>query len=672
MNKGKYYITTAIAYTSGKPHIGNSYEIVLADSIARFKRKDGYDVYFQTGTDEHGQKIELKAQEAGVTPKEFVDNVAGTIKNLWNLMDTSYDHFIRTTDDYHEKQVQKIFKKLYDQGDIYKGAYEGLYCTPCESFWTESQLVDGKCPDCGREVKPAKEEAYFFKMSKYADKLIAHINAHPEFIQPVSRKNEMMNNFLLPGLQDLCVSRTSFKWGVPVDFDDKHVVYVWLDALTNYITGIGYEADGESSEQYKKLWPADLHLIGKDIIRFHTIYWPIFLMALGEPLPKQVFGHPWLLQGDGKMSKSKGNVIYADDLIRFFGVDAVRYFVLHEMPFENDGVITWDLMVERMNSDLANTLGNLVNRTVSMSNKYFGGIVENRKVGVDAGAEDVDADLFRVVTDTYARVSKKMDELRVADAITEIFVLFKRCNKYIDETMPWVLAKDEEKKDRLATVLYNLLNGILAGASLLEPYMPETAQRIAEQLNASLVDFAVLEECAAAQDVDRASGLYPSGNKVVEKPEILFARQDIKEVLEQVEAMFAERKAAAGEEEKDSGMDEKVVELEPKDTITYDDFDKCQFQVGLVLECEEVPKSKKLLKFKVQVGSQTRQILSGIKQYYKPEELVGKRVMVLVNLQPREIAGMMSEGMILSAADEEGNLAVMVPQKDMPAGAEIC
>ena len=672
MNKGKYYITTAIAYTSGTPHIGNSYEIVLADSIARFKRKDGYDVQFQTGTDEHGQKIELKAQEACITPKEYVDKVAGEIRRICYVLNTSYDKFIRTTDDYHERQVQKIFKKLYDQGDIYKGAYEGLYCTPCESFWTESQLVDGKCPDCGREVKPAKEEAYFFKMSKYADKLIAHINAHPEFIQPVSRKNEMMNNFLLPGLQDLCVSRTSFKWGVPVDFDDKHVVYVWLDALTNYITGIGYEADGESSEQYKKLWPADLHLIGKDIIRFHTIYWPIFLMALGEPLPKQVFGHPWLLQGDGKMSKSKGNVIYADDLIRFFGVDAVRYFVLHEMPFENDGVITWDLMVERMNSDLANTLGNLVNRTVSMSNKYFGGVVENRKVGVDAGAEDVDADLFRVVTDTYARVSKKMDELRVADAITEIFVLFKRCNKYIDETMPWVLAKDEEKKDRLATVLYNLLNGILAGASLLEPYMPETAQRIAEQLNASLVDFAVLEECAAAQDVDRASGLYPSGNKVVEKPEILFARQDIKEVLEQVEAMFAERKAAAGEEEKDSGMDEKVVELEPKDTITYDDFDKCQFQVGLVLECEEVPKSKKLLKFKVQVGSQTRQILSGIKQYYKPEELVGKRVMVLVNLQPREIAGMMSEGMILSAADEEGNLAVMVPQKDMPAGAEIC
>lgn len=672
MNKGKYYITTAIAYTSGTPHIGNSYEIVLADSIARFKRKDGYEVQFQTGTDEHGQKIELKAQEAGITPKEYVDKVAGEIRRICDALNTSYDKFIRTTDDFHEKQVQKIFRKLYDQGDIYKGAYEGLYCTPCESFWTESQLVDGKCPDCGREVKPAKEEAYFFRMSKYADKLIAHINAHPEFIQPVSRKNEMMNNFLLPGLQDLCVSRTSFKWGVPVDFDDRHVVYVWLDALTNYITGIGYEADGESSDMYKKLWPADLHLIGKDIIRFHTIYWPIFLMALGEPLPKQIFGHPWLLQGDGKMSKSKGNVIYADDLIRFFGVDAVRYFVLHEMPFENDGVITWDLMVERMNSDLANTLGNLVNRTVSMSNKYFGGVVENKKVGVDAGAEDVDADLFRTVADTYARVSGKMDELRVADAITEIFVLFKRCNKYIDETMPWVLAKDEAKQDRLATVLYNLLNGILVGASLLEPYMPETAQKIAGQLNTSLIDFEVLEQCADKQDTDTVSTLYPSGGKVVEKPEILFARQDIKEVMEQVEEMFAQRKEAAGDEGKDSGMDEKVVELEPKEMITYDDFDKCQFRVGLVLACEEVPKSKKLLKFKVQIGSQTRQILSGIKQYYKPEELIGKRVMVLVNLQPREIAGMMSEGMILSAADEEGNLAVMVPQKDMPAGAEIC
>ena len=671
MNKGKYYITTAIAYTSGTPHIGNSYEIVLADSIARFKRKDGYDVFFQTGTDEHGQKIELKAQETGVTPKAYVDKVAGEIRRICDSLDTSYDKFIRTTDDFHEKQVQKIFKKLYDQGDIYKGAYEGLYCTPCESFWTESQLVDGKCPDCGREVKPAKEEAYFFKMSKYADRLIEHINAHPEFIQPVSRKNEMMNNFLLPGLQDLCVSRTSFKWGIPVDFDDRHVVYVWLDALTNYITGIGYEAEGESTDQYKKLWPADLHLIGKDIIRFHTIYWPIFLMALGEPLPKQVFGHPWLLQGDGKMSKSKGNVIYADDLISFFGVDAVRYFVLHEMPFENDGVITWELMVERMNSDLANTLGNLVNRTISMSNKYFGGRVENKKVGVDAGAENVDADLHRVLTDTYTRVSKKMDELRVADAITEIFTLFKRSNKYIDETMPWVLAKDEAKQDRLATVLYNLSNAIMVGASLLEPYMPETAKRIAEQMNAPLIDFEVLEQCALKGDTVAAATLYPSGSQVTQSPEILFARQDLAEVLEKVEAMFAQRKAADGEEA-DSGMDEKVVELEPKAEITYDDFDKCQFQVGLVLECEEVPKSKKLLKFKIQVGSSTRQILSGIKQYYKPEELVGKRVMVLVNLQPREIAGQMSEGMILSAADEEGNLAVMTPERFMPAGAEIC
>ena len=671
MNKGKYYITTAIAYTSGVPHIGNSYEIVLADSIARFKRKDGYDVFFQTGTDEHGQKIELKAQEAGVTPKAFVDNVAGEIRRICDALNTSYDKFIRTTDDYHEKQVQKIFKKLYNQGDIYKGYYEGMYCTPCESFWTESQLVDGKCPDCGREVKPAKEEAYFFKMSKYADKLIAHINAHPEFIQPVSRKNEMMNNFLLPGLQDLCVSRTSYKWGIPVDFDDKHVIYVWMDALSNYITGIGYDADGESGEQYGKFWPADLHLIGKDIIRFHTIYWPIFLMAMGEPLPRQVFGHPWLLQGDGKMSKSKGNVIYADDLIDFFGVDAVRYFVLHEMPFENDGVITWDLMVERMNSDLANTLGNLVNRTISMSNKYFGGKVENKKVGVDAGAEDVDADLARVLTDTYNKVSRKMDELRVADAITEIFTLFKRSNKYIDETMPWALAKDETKRDRLATVLYNLSNAILVGASLLEPYMPETAKRISEQMNAPLADFAVLETCASKKDTATASTLYPSGTQVTQTPEILFARQDLAEVMERVEAMFAQRKSEACEEEK-SGMDEKFVELAPKDEITYDDFDKCQFQVGLVLACEEVPKSKKLLKFKIQVGGGTRQILSGIKQYYKPEELVGKRVMVLVNLKPREIAGQMSEGMILSAADEEGNLAVMTPERFMPAGSEIC
>lgn len=675
MSKGKYYITTAIAYTSGTPHIGNSYEIVLADSIARFKRKDGYDVFFQTGTDEHGQKIELKAQETGVTPQAYVDGVAGEIRRICDSLNTSYDKFIRTTDDFHEKQVQKIFKKLYEQGDIYKGAYEGLYCTPCESFWTESQLVDGKCPDCGREVKPAREEAYFFKMSKYADKLIAHINGHPEFIQPVSRKNEMMNNFLLPGLQDLCVSRTSFKWGIPVDFDNKHVIYVWLDALTNYITGIGYEADGESTEQYKKFWPADLHLIGKDIIRFHTIYWPIFLMALGEPLPKQVFGHPWLLQGDGKMSKSKGNVIYADDLIRFFGVDAVRYFVLHEMPFENDGVITWDLMVERMNSDLANTLGNLVNRTISMSNKYFGGVIENKKTGVDAGAEDVDADLFGILTDTYSRVVKKMDELRVADAITEIFTLFKRSNKYIDETMPWALAKDEAKRDRLATVLYNLSNAIMVGASLLEPFMPETAKRIAEQMNAPLADFAVLEKYAADRDIYAASEIYPSGIQVTQTPEILFARQDLAEVMEKVEAMFAERKreaGVAGNAGGEPGMDEKFVELEPKAEITYDDFDKCQFQVGLVLSCEEVPKSKKLLKFKIQVGGGIRQIVSGIKQYYKPEELVGKRVMVLVNLKPREIAGQMSEGMILSAADEDGNLAVMTPERFMPAGAEIC
>ena len=657
MNKGKYYITTAIAYTSGTPHIGNSYEIVLADSIARFKRKDGYDVFFQTGTDEHGQKIELKAQDAGVTPQEFVDKVAGEIRRICDSLNTSYDKFIRTTDDYHEKQVQKIFKRLYKQGDIYKGAYEGMYCTPCESFWTESQLVDGKCPDCGREVKPAREEAYFFKMSKYADKLIEHINSHPEFIQPVSRKNEMMNNFLLPGLQDLCVSRTSFKWGIPVDFDDKHVVYVWLDALTNYITGIGYDADGNSSEQYKKLWPADLHLIGKDIIRFHTIYWPIFLMALGEPLPKQVFGHPWLLQGDGKMSKSKGNVIYADDLIDFFGVDAVRYFVLHEMPFENDGVITWDLMVERLNSDLANTLGNLVNRTISMSNKYFDGVVENKKVGVDAGAEDVDADLFRVLTDTYTRVSRKMDDLRVADAITEIFVLFKRCNKYIDETMPWALAKDESKKDRLATVLYNLLNGILVGASLLEPYMPETAKKIAEQIKAPLVDFAILEECAKEGNTQKAALLYPAS----------------KEVMEKVEAMFAKRKAEAGNaEESTEEVPEDVIDIEAKETISYDIFDKCQFQVGEIIACEEVKKSKKLLCSKVRVGSQVKQILSGIKQHYSAEEMVGKKVMVLVNLQPREIAGMMSEGMLLCAEDAEGNLALMTPERPMPAGAEIC
>ena len=659
MSKGKYYITTAIAYTSGKPHIGNSYEIVLADSIARFKRKDGYDVFFQTGTDEHGQKIELKAQEAGVTPKEFVDGVAGTIKDLWNLMDTSYDKFIRTTDDYHEKQVQKIFKRLYNQGDIYKSSYEGLYCTPCESFWTESQLVDGKCPDCGREVKPAKEEAYFFKMSKYADRLIEHINTHPEFIQPVSRKNEMMNNFLLPGLQDLCVSRTSFKWGIPVDFDDKHVVYVWLDALTNYITGIGYECDGESSDQYKKLWPADLHLIGKDIIRFHTIYWPIFLMALGEPLPKQVFGHPWLLQGDGKMSKSKGNVIYADDLVDFFGVDAVRYFVLHEMPFDNDGTISWELLVERINSDLANTLGNLVNRTISMSNKYFDGVVADKGV-----TEPVDDDLKAVVTGTYGRVSAKMEDLRVADALTEIFALFKRCNKYIDETEPWVLAKDEAKKDRLATVLYNLVDSIVTGASLLEPFMPGTAEKIVAQLNTSVRSFE--ESCKAGQ--------YPSGNKVTDKPEILFARLDAKEIVEKAETMFAERKAAADAasgvaEEK---TDENVIDIEAKDEITYDDFMKMQFQVGEIIACEEVPKSKKLLCSQVKIGSQVKQIVSGIKQYYSPEEMVGKKVMVLVNLKPAKLAGVLSEGMLLCAEDAEGNLALMTPEKEMPAGAEIC
>ncbi|MGN0413713.1 MAG: methionine--tRNA ligase [Lachnospiraceae bacterium] len=676
MNKGKYYMTTAIAYTSGKPHIGNSYEIVLADSIARFKRKDGYDVFFQTGTDEHGQKIELKAQEAGVTPKQFVDKVAGEIKDICDSLNTSYDKFIRTTDDYHEKQVQKIFKKLYDKGDIYKGAYEGMYCTPCESFWTESQLVDGKCPDCGRECKPAKEEAYFFKMSKYADRLIEHINTHPEFIQPVSRKNEMMNNFLLPGLQDLCVSRTSFKWGIPVDFDDKHVVYVWLDALTNYITGIGYDAEGNSTEQYQKLWPADLHLIGKDIIRFHTIYWPIFLMALDEPLPKQVFGHPWLLQGDGKMSKSKGNVIYAEDLIRFFGVDAVRYFVLHEMPFENDGVISWDLMIERFNSDLANTLGNLVNRTVSMSNKYFGGVIENKNVTEGPKSEqgltaaEVDADLKAVLAAAYGKVSGKMDSLRVADAITEIFAVFKRCNKYIDETMPWALAKDEALKDRLNTVLYNLLNGILVGASLLEPYMPETAQKIAKQVNAQLYTFDDL----ASGDVEKISTLYPSGNKVVETPEILFARLKAEEVMEQVEAMFAERRgaaeaAAATEQE---AATEEGIDIEAKEEITYDDFDKCQFQVGEIIDCKEVPKSKKLLCSQVKIGSQVKQILSGIKQYYSAEEMVGKKVMVLVNLKPRQLAGMTSEGMLLCAEDAEGNLALMTPEKEMPSGAEIC
>ena len=654
-NKGKYYITTAIAYTSGKPHIGNSYEIVLADCIARFKRKDGYDVYFQTGTDEHGQKIELKAQETGVTPKEYVDNVAGVIRGLWDLMDTSYDHFIRTTDDYHEKQVQKIFKKLYDQGDIYKGSYEGLYCTPCESFWTESQLVDGKCPDCGREVKPAKEEAYFFKMSKYADRLIEHINSHPEFIQPVSRKNEMMNNFLLPGLQDLCVSRTSFKWGIPVDFDDKHVIYVWLDALTNYITGIGYDCDGNSTEQYKKYWPADLHLIGKDIIRFHTIYWPIFLMALGEPLPKQVFGHPWLLMNNDKMSKSKGNVIYADELVEFFGVDAVRYFVVHEMPFENDGNITWELVAERFNADLANTLGNLVNRTISMSNKYFGGVV------ADKGAtEAVDEDLKQTAVSTYGKVEAKMQELRVADALTEIFGLFKRCNKYIDETEPWVLAKQEEKKDRLSTVLYNLVEGILMGASLLEPFMPGTAEKIAKQLNTTLRSFDELE----------VFGLYPSGNHVTETPEILFARLDAEQVAKKVEELEAKRfgNCAALQEAKE----EEGIDLDPKEEITYEDFAKMQFQVGEIISCEAVPKSKKLLCSQVKIGSQVKQIVSGIKQHYTPEEMVGKKVMVLVNLKPAKLAGVLSEGMLLCAENSEGELALVVPEKDMPAGAEIC
>ena len=649
-SKGPFYMTTAIAYTSGKPHIGNTYEVVLADSIARFRRQEGYDVFFQTGTDEHGQKIELKAEEAGITPKEFVDNVSTEIKRIWDLMNTSYDKFIRTTDDYHEKQVQKIFKKLYDQGDIYKGSYEGMYCTPCESFWTESQLVDGKCPDCGREVKPAKEEAYFFKMSKYANKLIEHINTHPEFIQPVSRKNEMMNNFLLPGLQDLCVSRTSFSWGIPVDFDPKHVTYVWLDALTNYITGIGYDCDGNSSELFNKNWPADLHLIGKDIIRFHTIYWPIFLMALDLPLPKQVFGHPWLLQGDGKMSKSKGNVIYADDLVDFFGVDAVRYFVLHEMPFENDGVITWELMVERLNSDLANTLGNLVNRTISMSNKYFGGVVT--KTGVE---EDVDADLKAVVTGTKAKVAAKMEDLRVADSITEIFNLFKRCNKYIDETMPWALAKDEAKKDRLAEVLYNLVESITIGASLLESFMPETTEKILAQLNGEKRSYEELDQF----------GLYPSGNKVTDKPEILFQRLDLKEILEKVEAM----KAAQAKPEV---PEEPVVDIDAKEEITFDDFGKMQFQVGEIIACEEVKKSRKLLCSQVKIGSQVKQIVSGIKGHYTAEEMVGKKVMVLVNLKPAKLAGVLSEGMLLCAEDADGNLSLMVPEKKMPAGAEIC
>ena len=654
----KYYITTAIAYTSGKPHIGNTYEIVLADSIARFKRQQGYDVFFQTGTDEHGQKIELKAEEAGITPKEFVDNASTEIKRIWDLMNTSYDKFIRTTDADHEAQVQKIFKKLYDQGDIYKGYYEGLYCTPCESFFTESQLVDGKCPDCGRPVTPAKEEAYFFKMSKYAPRLIDYINTHPEFIQPVSRKNEMMNNFLLPGLQDLCVSRTSFTWGIPVSFDPKHVTYVWLDALTNYITGIGYDCDGNSSEQFNKLWPADLHLIGKDIIRFHTIYWPIFLMALDLPLPKQVFGHPWLLQGDGKMSKSKGNVIYADDLVDLFGVDAVRYFVLHEMPFENDGVITWELLVERMNSDLANTLGNLVNRTISMSNKYFVGVVT--KTGA---AEEVDDDLKAVVTATKAKVAAKMEELRVADAMTEIFGLFKRCNKYIDETMPWALAKDEAKKDRLEEVLYNLVESITIGACLLESFMPETTEKILAQLNAEKRSYEELDQF----------GLYTSGNQVTDQPQILFQRLDVKEVMEKVEVIQAKQKAAmAAASQEEEKEEEAVIDLEPKEEITFEDFGKMQFQVGEIISCEPVKKSKKLLCFQVKVGSQVRQIVSGIKAYYKPEDTIGMKVMVLTNLKPAKLAGMMSEGMLLCAEDAEGNVCLMTPEKAMPAGAEIC
>ena len=674
--KKPYYITTAIAYTSGKPHIGNTYEIVLADSIARYKRAQGYDVFFQTGTDEHGQKIEEKAEAAGMSPQAFVDQVAGEIKRIWDLMNTSYDKFIRTTDKDHEAQVQKIFKKLYDQGDIYKGYYEGLYCTPCESFFTESQLVDGKCPDCGREVKPAKEEAYFFRMSKYAPRLIEYINEHPEFIQPVSRKNEMMNNFLLPGLQDLCVSRTSFTWGIPVTFDPKHVTYVWLDALTNYITGIGYNCDGESTEQFKKYWPADLHLIGKDIIRFHTIYWPIFLMALGLPLPKQVFGHPWLLQGDGKMSKSKGNVLYADTLVDFFGVDAVRYFVLHEMPFENDGVISWELMVERMNSDLANILGNLVNRTISMTNKYFGGVVENR-----GAAEPVDEDLKALVLDEVKKVDAKMEQLRVADAISEIFNIFRRCNKYIDETTPWTLAKDEGKKDRLAAVLYNLTEAITIGASLLEAFMPETSDKILSQL------------CTEKRELSQMEtfGLYPSGNKVTEKPEILFARMDIKEVMDKVEAMHEAQAAAAGQSAEEGARtadgagdsaaeagtaggaaDESVIDLDPKAEITYDDFAKLQLQVGVIVKCEAVPKSKKLLCSQVRIGSQTRQIVSGIKAHYTPEEMVGKRVMVVTNLKPAKLAGVMSEGMLLCAEDAEGNLSLMVPEKRMPAGAEIC
>ena len=663
-SKGKFYMTTAIAYTSGKPHIGNTYEIVLADAIARFRRQEGYDVYFQTGTDEHGQKIQEKAEKAGITPKEYVDNVAGEVKRIWDLMNTSYDNFVRTTDEDHEKQVKKIFKKLYDKGDIYKGSYEGLYCTPCESFWTESQLVDGKCPDCGREVQPAKEEAYFFKMSKYADKLINYINEHPEFIQPVSRKNEMMNNFLLPGLQDLCVSRTSFSWGIPVDFDPKHVVYVWLDALTNYITKIGYDADGNSSELFNKNWPADLHLIGKDIIRFHTIYWPIFLMALDLPLPKQVFGHPWLLQGGEKMSKSKGNVIYADDMADLFGVDATRYFVLHEMPFDNDGIITWDLVIERYNSDLANILGNLVNRTISMSNKYFDGVVTSTGV-----AEEVDADLKAVVTSTRDKVAEKMKNLRVADAITEVFNLFRRCNKYIDETAPWVLAKDEAAKDRLAEVLYNLVESITIGACLLKSFLPETADRILAQLNAGMREY---------DDLDKF-GLYENGNKVTDKPEILFARLDANEIMPKIDAIREAQKAefeaeqkALGEQPETAEESGEAIDIEAKPEIEYDDFMKMQFQVGEIISCEAVPKSKKLLCSQVKIGSQVKQIVSGIRKYYTPEEMVGKKVMVLVNLKPAKLAGVLSEGMLLCAEDAEGNLALLTPEKAMPSGAEIC
>ncbi len=656
--KKKFYLTTAIAYTSGKPHIGNTYEAVLADSIVRFKRQQGYDVRFQTGTDEHGQKIEIKSEEAGITPKQFVDNVSGQIKTIWDLMGTSYDKFIRTTDEYHEKQVQKIFKKLYEQGDIYKGFYEGMYCTPCESFFTSSQLVDGKCPDCGRECQPAKEEAYFLKLSKYTDRLIEHINANHGFIQPESRKNEMMNNFLLPGLQDLCVSRTSFKWGIPVDFDEGHVVYVWIDALSNYITGLGYDVDGNNSleggeDLFAKFWPADLHLIGKDILRFHTIYWPVMLMALGLPLPKQIFGHPWLLQNDGKMSKSKGNVIYADDLVDVFGVDAVRYFVLHEMPFENDGVVTWELMAERINSDLANTLGNLVNRTISMTNKYLGGIAEDKGV-----QEPVDNELKTLVTSAYKKVVEKMDSLRVADAISEVFAIFKRCNKYIDETEPWVLGKDESKKDRLSTVLYNLIESITTGASLLEPFMPDTTEKILKQLSAGRKSTSDMEKF----------GIYASGTKVTEKPEILFARHDIKEVLARAEEIMAAQAAANNKVQED----EEVINIEVKPEITFDDFGKMQFQVGEIIACEEVKKSKKLLCSQVKIGSEVKQIVSGIKQYYKAEEMVGKKVMVLVNLKPAKLAGVLSEGMLLCAEDAEGNLALMVPEKSMPSGAEIC